>query len=379
MLESLVNNLRDYAIVLLDTEGRVLTWSDAAERMQRWKKEEIAGQHFSKFYSEEDLAAEKPAMELRVAAAQGTYQETGWRLRKDGTRFWADVAITALRNEKGELTGYGKVVRDATGARRAAFLDLMESAPDAMLVIDGEGKIVLANAHAERLFGYKVEELIGRSIEMLLPERFREKHPGYPNKYFLEPQVRSLGAGISLSGLRKDGREFPIEVSLSPMESEGGALVTSAIRDVSQRRDNEERIKRQAQEIMEMATVPVVQVWEGVVLVPLIGTLDSQRTQQLMERLLHRVTETSSPVAVLDITGVPTIDTQTAQHLIETVSAVRLLGADVILTGVRPVIAQTLVHLGIDLSSVVTRTSLAAGLRMAFQMLQATAAAPPPA
>ena len=118
-----------------------------------------------------------------------------------------------------------------------------------------------------------------------------------------------------------------------------------------------------------MATVPVVQVWEGVVLVPLIGTLDSQRTQQLMERLLHRVTETTSPVAVLDITGVPTIDTQTAQHLIETISAVRLVGADVILTGVRPVIAQTLVHLGIDLSNVVTRTSLAAGLRMAFSML----------
>jgi len=119
-----------------------------------------------------------------------------------------------------------------------------------------------------------------------------------------------------------------------------------------------------------MATVPVVQVWEGIVLVPLIGTLDSQRTQQLMERLLHRVTETESPIALLDITGVPTIDTQTAQHLIETISAVRLLGADVILTGVRPVIAQTLVHLGIDLTNVITRSSLTAGLRMALSILK---------
>ena len=119
-----------------------------------------------------------------------------------------------------------------------------------------------------------------------------------------------------------------------------------------------------------MATVPVVQVWEGIVLVPLIGMLDSQRTQQLMERLLHRVTETGSPIALLDITGVPAIDTQTAQHLIETISAVRLLGAEVILTGVRPVIAQTLVHLGIDLSNVITRASLSAGLRMALEILK---------
>jgi rsbT co-antagonist protein RsbR len=110
-------------------------------------------------------------------------------------------------------------------------------------------------------------------------------------------------------------------------------------------------------------------VWEGIVLVPIIGTLDSQRTQHLMERLLQRVTETGSPVALLDITGVPTIDTQTAQHLIETISAVRLLGAEVILTGVRPVIAQTLVHLGIDLASVMTRSSLTAGLRMALDLM----------
>ena len=118
-----------------------------------------------------------------------------------------------------------------------------------------------------------------------------------------------------------------------------------------------------------MATVPVVQVWDGVVLVPLIGTLDSQRTQHLMERLLQFVSETASPVALLDITGVPTVDTQTAQHLIETIAAVRLLGSEVILTGVRPTIAQTLVHLGIDLSRVTTRSSLRAGLRVALSLL----------
>jgi rsbT co-antagonist protein RsbR len=131
----------------------------------------------------------------------------------------------------------------------------------------------------------------------------------------------------------------------------------------------EDVISRQAREILEIST-PVVQVWDGVVAAPLIGALDSQRTQQFMERLLERIVETSSPVALVDITGVPVIDTQTAQHLVETMSAVKLLGAQVVLTGVRPVIAQTLVHLGIDLSEITTRASLAAGLRVAFDFLE---------
>ena len=112
-----------------------------------------------------------------------------------------------------------------------------------------------------------------------------------------------------------------------------------------------------------------MQVWQGVVVAPLIGSLDSQRTQQFMERLLGRIVETNSPVALVDIMGVPTIDTQTAQHIIETISAVRLLGAQVVLTGVRPSIAQTLVHLGVDLSGIITRSSLAAGLQVALDIL----------
>ena len=252
LLQLLVDNVKDYAILLLDTEGKVLTWSKGAERLKGWKPNEIIGQHFSRFYPAEDIVNGKPEMELKVVRAEGRFEDEGWRVRKDGSRFWANVIITALRDKDGQLRGFGKVTRDLT-ERRAA----------------------------------------------------------------------------------------------------------------------EEKLKKQAQEILEMATVPVVQVWQGILLVPLIGMLDSQRSQQLMERLLHRVTETGSPIALLDITGVPVIDTQTAQHLIETIAAVRLLGADVVLTGVRPVIAQTLVHLGIDLSNVTTRASLAAGLRRALEMLEA--------
>jgi PAS domain S-box-containing protein len=250
LLQMLVESLRDYAIIMLDPQGKVISWNPAAGRLKGWRAEEIIGQHFSKFYPTEDVANGKTEMELRVAAQEGRFEDEGWRVRKDGSRFWANVVITALKDRQGRLRGFGKVTRDLT-----------------------------------------------------------------------------------------------------------------------ERRNAEEKIRRQAQEIIEMAAVPVVQVWEGIVLVPLIGTLDSQRTQQLMERLLNKVTETSSPVALVDITGVPTIDTQTAQHLIEAIAAVRLLGSEVVLTGVRPSIAQTLVHLGIDLTNVTTRSSLSAGLRMALELL----------
>jgi len=256
LLQTLVDNINEYAILMLDPEGHVITWTPAAERLKGYRAEEIIGRHFSVFYTPEDLASKKCDRELELAARDGRFEEEGWRVRKDGSRFWAGIVLTALRSEDGTLRGFGKVTRD-----------------------------------------------------------------------------------------------------------------------LSERRQAEERMRQQAREIMEMATVPVVQVWDGILLVPLIGMLDSMRTQQLMERLLERITETVSPVALVDITGVPAIDTQTAQHLIETIKAVRYIGADIVLTGVRPAIAQTLVHLGIDLSNVATRASLTAGLKVALGVLDLQVAA----
>jgi rsbT co-antagonist protein RsbR len=250
MLQILVDNIREYAIIMLDPKGMVTTWSPTAERLKGYRADEIIGKYFAAFYPPENVASGKCERELETAAREGRFEDEGWRVRKDGSKFWANVIITALRDSQGKLRGFGKVTRD-----------------------------------------------------------------------------------------------------------------------LSERKAIEDRIKRQTQEIMEMATVPVVQVWEGIIMVPLIGMLDSARTQQLMERLLQRLTETNSPVAVLDITGVPAVDTQTAQHLIDTIKTVRYIGAEVVLTGVRPTIAQTLVHLGIDLSSAITRSSLKAGLQVAFEMI----------
>lgn len=131
-------------------------------------------------------------------------------------------------------------------------------------------------------------------------------------------------------------------------------------------RAREQVIVRQQQELLELST-PVVKLWEGVLAVPMIGTLDSNRTQMVMEALLQRIVETGSELAIIDITGVPTVDTLVAQHLLKTVTAIRLMGADCIISGIRPQIAQTIVHLGIDLQGIVTKASLADALALAMK------------
>jgi rsbT co-antagonist protein RsbR len=129
----------------------------------------------------------------------------------------------------------------------------------------------------------------------------------------------------------------------------------------------EDVILRQTEEIADIST-PVIQVWDGILALPIIGTLDSSRTQVVMESLLQKIVDTGSGIAILDISGVPAVDSLVAQHLIKTVSATRLMGADCIISGIRPEIAQTVVHLGIDLSNIITKATLASALKHAFSM-----------
>jgi rsbT co-antagonist protein RsbR len=137
----------------------------------------------------------------------------------------------------------------------------------------------------------------------------------------------------------------------------------------------EEVIRRQGEEMLELST-PVIQLWDGVLALPIIGTLDSSRTQIVMESLLQQIVATRSPIAILDITGVPTVDTLTAQHLLKAVAATRLMGAECIISGIRPQIAQTIVHLGVNLGDVVTKASLADAFRLALKKLGHTIGAP---
>jgi PAS domain S-box-containing protein len=250
---SMVAGIKDYAIFMLDLEGRISTWNTGAERIKGYKADEIIGEHFSRFYPEEDIRSGKPEFELKMAASEGQFEEEGWRVRKDGSRFWANVVITAVRDRNGELLGYSKVTRDFTDRKvaeeamrrsEAQFRALFEFSPDAIIASDREGRVTEINARVASMFGYQREELVGQSVDILVPERFRHTHPGRRMEYASSARVRPMGAGLELAGRRKDGTEFPADIMLGPVETENGRVVLSVIRDLTEKREAEEALRR---------------------------------------------------------------------------------------------------------------------------------------
>lgn len=247
------------------------------------------------------------------------------------------------------------------------FTCLYNSSKDAIKWADLDGMLLDINDAFCKLTGYSKKELLaGKKYQDMTPKEYHDYEAKKVEKIIKTGKPEEYEKEY----IRKDGSRIPILLTVFVVKRADGKTigVAAIIKDITERKKVEQRLKQQTQEILELST-PVMQIWEGVVIAPLIGTLDSRRTLLFMERLLNTIVETNSQVALVDITGVPTIDTQTAQNLLETISAAQLLGAQVVLTGVRPAIAQTLVHLGIDLSDINTRSSLSAGLRVALDTI----------
>src|SRR6202051_4635181 len=247
----LVDGIRDYAIFMLDLRGQILSWNAGAEKVKGYKAEEIIGHNFSCFFPPEEIKQGRPEELLRLTAITGRQEEQRMRIRKDGSRFLANITFTALRDRDGNLRGFSEFSHDLSESKEsgAKYRGLLEAAPDAMVVVNRSGEIVLLNVQAEKQFGYRRDELVGQKVKNIIPEGFAERLIADGTRSAAEALAQQIGTGIELSGRRKDGSEFPIEIMLSPLENVDGILVTAAIRNISVRKDADLHLVQKVEEL----------------------------------------------------------------------------------------------------------------------------------
>jgi protein-histidine pros-kinase len=240
------------SIVAIDADGVMVLWNEGARRFYGYERAEVLGRSWTLLYPPDDVQSGLPQKIMRRATGEGRWEGTVRRVRKDGSMFTARVVVTPRTGTNADPGGFLFISSDVTDEERLAreleraqsyTRSFLESAPDAMVVIDGAGEIRVTNAETERLFGYGRDELIGRPVEVLIPQRFHDGHPAHRQAFFAEPRTRPMGAGLALFGRRKDGAEFPVEISLSPLESDEGPLATAAIRDVTKQKLIEQRLR----------------------------------------------------------------------------------------------------------------------------------------
>ncbi len=318
----LVESVRDYAIYMLDPEGRVVTWNAGAERFKGYSAEEIIGEHFSRFYPPEALAKGVPEHELEVAKEAGSFEDEGWRIKKDGSRFWANVIIAAMRAPDGELVGFAKVTRDLTQRRdheedlrrsEERFRLLVEGVSDyAIFMLDVNGFVATWNVGAQRIKGYSANEIIGSHFSVFYPSEVKEV--GWP-----EHELREAAEKGSFTDegwrVRKDATMFWANVTITALRDDTGRLVGFA----KVTRDLTERKRVEAAELESQQREEVLQAERS-------ARMEAQRATRIKDEFLATLShELRTPLsAILGWTQVltrssATPDAQQVKHAIEVI------------------------------------------------------------
>ncbi len=259
----LLTGAQDFTINSLDRDGRLTSCSAATSRQTGYTESELLGQQFAMLFVDEDRATDVPAMLLREAEAHGRASFEGQRLRKDGSRYWASTTIHAHTSAVDEQGGFAIISHDITAQRLSEikFRGLLEAAPVAIIGVDPEGKILLVNAKTEQLFGYRRDELLGSSVDTLVPETNRPGHAKQRAQYAENPSLWT-GVGLDLTARRRDGSCFPVEIGLSTLDTEDGLIVTAAIADMTDREQAEQELARLNRQLRTLNDELEQRVWQ---------------------------------------------------------------------------------------------------------------------
>lgn len=361
---------RSQSVIEFDLDGIILNANENFLAMMGYELDEIVGQHH-RIFADAETAASDEYKAFWESLRRGEYQAAEYkRLGKGGKEVWIQASYNPILDGDGKPYKVVKFATDITeeSLRNANYAGQIAAINKSQAIIEFEldGTIITANPNFLAMMGYELDEVVGQHHSM-----FADAETAASDEYkvFWETLRRGEYQAAEYKRLGKGGKEVWIQASYNPIFDRDGKpyKVVKISTDVTERIEAERVISEQKGLLLELST-PAIQLWNEVVLMPLVGQIDAERATTLTERLLEAISDTHATVAILDVTGVPVIDTNVSRHILGAVSAARMIGAEVILTGIKPSGAQTLVQLGIDLSTVNTKGSLRAGVAEALKI-----------